>query len=575
MEDDEEAWLDSYRSAPNDFEQDLVEGKAASTSWSKNLNSISYRFTLDRGSMVRFATSFYGVKSLLAGIYDSNGELLYTWAPQDGGTYGFFALPAGTYYFTYLGSVERYFGPVCVSYATTHFSEPENTIYESEPNDGSGDGHTIESDATPIEIGRFFGGSYYNSITGIGDLDYYKFTVPELGRYSMMLATDKRMLFALVDSNGNTLKKGGSEDSAVAESNNDIAGLDFGILDPGTYYLVVTSSDSSAVGSPYYGVIFNSSAPFVQRSGVNRISGATRYDTMSKLSDQGNWAKGGTVILASGANYPDALAASSLAGLYDAPILLTDPNNLSDEAREQLSMIRPSFVYIVGGNYAISPEVESEVDNLLGSGCRISRLAGQTRIGTSVIVAQCNPCASGTVIIATSGNYADALSISPFAFATSSPIILSDASVGLADGVLGLIQRKGFSRAIIVGGESAVPQSVAEQLASIGVSDVTRLSGETRYETSARIADYELASGLGFSMDSVFLATGSNFPDALAAGPLAGRSLSPLLLVDPDASLACSYFSAFRGNVRSATVVGGINAVPDSDMDSIAGVLGI
>lgn len=485
-------------------------------------------------------------------------------------------MPAGTYYFTYLGSVERYSGAVCVAYATFDMGDPENTIYESEPNDGSGDGHTIEGDATPIEIGRFFGGSYYNPITGIGDLDYYKFTVSERGRCSMRLVTGRRMMFALVDSSGNVLNKGESEDSAVAESGT--GGLDFGLLDPGTYYLVVTSSDSSAVGAPYYGAIFNSSAPFEQRDGVNRISGATRYDTMGMLSDQGNWARGGMVVLASGANYPDALAASSLAGLHDAPILLTDPNHLSHEALVQLREIMPSKVYIVGGNYAVSPGVENEMRQLFGgleSDCCILRLAGQTRIETSLEVAESNPGASGTVIIATSGNYADALSISPFAFATGSPVVLSDASVGLADQALDLIQRKGFSKAVIVGGESAVPESVAEQLASVGVNDVTRLSGETRYETSAEIADYELASGLGFSMDSVFLATGSNFPDALAAGPLAGRSLSPLLLVDPDASLACSYLSAFRGNVRSVTVVGGVNAVPDSDMDSIAGVLGI
>ena len=113
------------------------------------------------------------------------------------------------------------------------------------------------------------------------------------------------------------------------------------------------------------------------------------------------------------------------------------------------------------------------------------------------------------------------------------------------------------------------------QLQSAGIRDVTRLSGATRFETSSRIADFELASGLGFTMDGVLLATGMNFPDALSAGPLAGRSRSPLLLVDPGAEYACAYLSGFRGEVSSATVVGGTAAVPEEDRLAIARVLGI
>lgn len=89
------------------------------------------------------------------------------------------------------------------------------------------------------------------------------------------------------------------------------------------------------------------------------------------------------------------------------------------------------------------------------------------------------------------------------------------------------------------------------------------------------IADFELGSGLGFSMDGVLLATGMNFPDALSAGPLAGRSRSPLLLVDPGASYVSFYLSKYKGTVRSTTVVGGTAAVPEGDRLAIARVLGL
>jgi len=61
-----------------------------------------------------------------------------------------------------------------------------------------------------------------------------------------------------------------------------------------------------------------------------RLAGGTRYETAGLLFDQGNWQQGGSIVLASGANYPDALAASALAG--DLPIRMDSlrrPNGAS------------------------------------------------------------------------------------------------------------------------------------------------------------------------------------------------------------------------------------------------------
>ena len=560
-----------------EFEQDMVEGKTVSTRWTSKVNTTNYRIVLDRGGMVRIRTGFLGIDTILCSIRNENGDPIDAWAPSDGMVYGFFALPAGTYYFEYVGSPKAYGGSVYASYSVTRFGEPANTIYEAEDNSGTADGHTIAGDATPVEVGRFFAGSnYYATTDGFGDIDYFKFTVARRGRYSMSLATSARLMFALTDAQGNILNNRDTGSSIVAQSGTEqLAGLDFGTLEPGTYYVRVLSTDRAAVGSPYYGFIFDSSEPESAERGVGRVSGDTRYDTMASLAGRGNWAVGGSVILASGANYPDALAASSLAGGLDAPILLTDPNGLSDAARGRLESLCPSRLFIVGGNAAVSPDVERQVKELLGFGCAVFRVAGQTRYETSLVAAEINPKSSDTVIVATGGNYADALSVSPYAFASGSPVLLCDSASGLAGAAVESIRSGGYSRAVIVGGTAAVPASVEGQLQSAGIRDVTRLSGATRFETSSRIADFELASGLGFSMDGVLLATGMNFPDALSAGPLAGRSRSPLLLVDPGAEYACAYLSGFRGEVGSATVVGGTAAVPEEDRLAIARVLGI
>lgn len=559
------------------FEQDMVEGKTVSTSWSNKVNVTNYRMELKRGGMVRIHTGFWRIDSVLCSIQNENGDIIDTWAPSDGGDYGFFALPAGTYYFQYIGSSKSYGGSVYASYSMAPFDGPPDTIYEVEDNSGAGDGHTIAGDATPIDIGRFFAGSNYYAITGeFGDIDYFKFTVARRGRYSMSLATSARLMFALTDAQGNILNNRDTGSGIVAQSGTEqLAGLDFGTLEPGTYYVRVLSTDRAAVGSPYYGFIFDSSEPESAERGVGRVSGDTRYDTMASLAGRGNWAVGGSVILASGANYPDALAASSLAGGLDAPILLTDPNSLSDAARDRLKSFCPSRVFIVGGNAAVSPTIERQVKELIGSGCSVFRVAGQTRYETSLVAAEINPKSSDTAIVATGSNYADALSVSPYAFASGSPVLLCDKLSGLTAAAVGAIRSGSYSKAVIVGGTAAVPASVERQLRSAGVGNITRLSGATRYETSTKIADFELSSGLGFTMDGVLLATGTNFPDALAAGPLAGRSRSPLLLVDPGASYASGYLSAHKGEVHSALVVGGSAAVPESDRLSISRVLGI
>lgn len=306
-----------------------------------------------------------------------------------------------------------------------------------------------------------------------------------------------------------------------------------------------------------------------------RLAGSTRYETAGLLFDQGDWQQGGTIVLAGGANYPDALAASALAGDLNAPIMLTDPNGLSSETEQRIQSLKPARVYIIGGNAAVSVDVEHRVIQLAGAGASIKRIAGDTRYDTSLKVASSLSSPSDTVIVTTGTNYADALSISPYAFATGSPVVLSSPSSGLSDSALKAIEKAGYKKAVIVGGISAVPASVTSQLKAQGIGNITRLSGDTRYATSAKIAEFELKQNVGFTMDGAYLATGQNFPDALAAGALSGKHLAPLLLVDPGAHEACSFLSKYKGEVLRVTFVGGTSAIGNAEATSITRALGV
>lgn len=314
---------------------------------------------------------------------------------------------------------------------------------------------------------------------------------------------------------------------------------------------------------------------------LRRVAGDTRYQTMSGLVDLGGFATGGTVVVASGANYPDALAAASLAGESNAPILLTDPESLSEETASQINKLKPTKIFIVGGSAAVSQQVESQLRDVAigaGSSCDIKRVSGQTRYDTALQIARELGSSQKQVIIATGADFADALSISPFSYSAKTPIILCDPSTGLSDDELSYLRGVGAQRAIIVGGTSAVSSSVEGQLRGAGVSSTVRLSGATRYSTSVKVAEFSKGGSDGdpMSLDGCVFATGSNFPDALAAGPVAGKNKSLVLLVDGNENYPNDIINkSVVGNVSSAYIAGGESAVGAGTANSLARMMGL
>ena len=297
---------------------------------------------------------------------------------------------------------------------------------------------------------------------------------------------------------------------------------------------------------------------------LRRLAGMTRYDTMEEIVGTGGWKSGGTVIVASGGNYPDALAASGLAGTLDAPIVLTDGKTLSFQAFTRLTDLAPSKIIVAGGRAAVSDSVMDE----LGSLCpNVERVAGATRVDTSLNLYRRGSGWGSTAILATASNFADALSISSYAYATKAPVFLVDSN-GLTNNQQSALSNGRFSRIVVVGGVNAVSEPVAAKAQSITGAQLTRLSGATRYETSERIARWTTGHGLG--MNGVVYATGANFPDALAAGPLAGKAKAATLLVEDAHSPAVSFSAEYRGKVDNAYVVGGVNAVSQATANAIA-----
>ena len=330
---------------------------------------------------------------------------------------------------------------------------------------------------------------------------------------------------------------------------------------------------------------------------VNRLSGNVRYDTMGAIVSEAYpqafpQETGGTVIVASGENFPDALAASGLAGKLNAPVVLTNSYELSARADGQLARLHPTRVVVVGGPSAVSDGVVDQITKRVTAPDEpdIVRISGATRRDTAnEIFAQApklhaknapdQTWTGDTAIIATGENYTDALSISSLAKKQSIPVFLSGQD-GLDASTVKAIKNYGFTKVIIAGGSQAVPQSVIGQLKDAGVTgaNITRIGGATRYQTSLQIAQFQ-REFYGARLNSPVFATGENFPDALAGGVLAAQKNNPIVLVSPDTSVnteSLNWIKSTRGfnpDTDFAYVLGGVDAVSEEVSEEISSIL--
>lgn len=160
------------------------------------------------------------------------------------------------------------------------------------------------------------------------------------------------------------------------------------------------------------------------------------------------------------------------------------------------------------------------------------RIAGTSRYTTAVAISQSIIPPGGTapvVYLVTGTGYADALSAGPAA-ARAGGVMLLTTPTSLPAEVGVELDRINPDRIVIVGGPGvislAVEQAVAAYVAA--PSDVERIYGANRYATSRLI----VADAFGAGVPNLFIATGRNFPDALAAGPAAARLGGAVLLID-------------------------------------------
>ncbi len=275
---------------------------------------------------------------------------------------------------------------------------------------------------------------------------------------------------------------------------------------------------------------------------VIRLSGSDRYQTACEVATEAYplWSGVNECVIACGedAHIVDSLSAAGLAGVLNAPLLLTRKDSIPSRVKGCLGKMSDTLdVYIIGSNAAISDAVMNEIA-AMSTVHEVFRVQGVDRYDTACAVAGRMDALDGdgvphaNVLIAngaSANSFYDALSLSPIAAKSHYPILLVKPTTPLPEATIEyMFTELSGPRVYIAGGTNVVSEGVRTQL---GGAPGDRLSGPNRYATAVAIAAKARSAGWLAGTQPVLAAA---LPDAVAGGVMAARKNSALMLTRKD-----------------------------------------
>ena len=295
-----------------------------------------------------------------------------------------------------------------------------------------------------------------------------------------------------------------------------------------------------------------------------------------------------TAILSREDLFADAFSSGAFQGVNDAPLLLTDSDDLDPRTGMELQRLGMDAITILGGETALHPLV---VQKLEIAGLEVNRVGGPTRVETAVEAAQAtNPGATTALLVRAypdagmpdSQAYADLLAAGPFAAENGWPILMTTSDV-LHGAVADYLAGSAIDNVIVIGGTGAVSQPVEDAVAAMGLG-VARIAGANRFDTAVAIAN---ARGFGSSADAdqIVLAESGSRDDVWAPGfastAYGDTNAAPVLLTDGPTIPAetLEFIAAGLADVPvgplvddllgGADLLGGLDALPVRQLDGV------
>jgi len=293
-----------------------------------------------------------------------------------------------------------------------------------------------------------------------------------------------------------------------------------------------------------------------------RVSGVDRYWTAAAVSRETFAPSAGTVYVATGANFPDALAGAAASG-GAGPILLVTKDSIPAATLTELKRLTAKRIVVLGGPGVISDAVEEELSE--EAYWETTRQAGSDRYSTAAAVsaAHFDPGAA-VAFVATGENYPDALAGGPPAAKLGGPILLTEKDK-LPAATITELNRLKPGRIVVLGGTGVVSAAVEKALQAHTSGEVSRLAGADRYSTAAAVSAAHFDPGAAVA----FVATGLDSPDALAGSAALGGS-GPILLTTTGSIPSATLAELRRLKPKQVVVLGGTSVVSKDVEDALA-----
>lgn len=312
---------------------------------------------------------------------------------------------------------------------------------------------------------------------------------------------------------------------------------------------------------------------------VTRVAGYDRYAVAEQLANRmyPGWAGVDHVLVAAGdpGKEADPLSAAGLAGVYDAPVLLTQGARLPSTTRRALTQAAEACaargttlkVHIVGGPATVPDARWKEIAAIPGVSQVKDRLSGADRYAVTATIAERMVSVAGAdaiegALVMNAENPAafyDALAVSPIAAARTMPMLAVRKDVVPSSVYRTLNVSLAGKPRYLANGTGYVSQTVATQL------NATRLATSSdQYAAAAQIARAAIAHGWLSEKDT---ALASKLPDALTGGVFAGSRGGVMLFTGSSASLVAACDSFVTENamaVDDGWIFGGTASVPAS-----------
>lgn len=295
---------------------------------------------------------------------------------------------------------------------------------------------------------------------------------------------------------------------------------------------------------------------------TTRRSGTDRYASAAALSAATFAPNVPVAYISTGRGFADALAAGAAAARLGGPVLLTEPSRLPAATAAELKRLRPARIIVAGGTSVVSSAVLSALRSYAGT---VTRQSGSDRYATAAAISAATFGTNVPVVyIATGRNFPDALAGGPAAGMLRGPVLLVETNE-IPAATARELKRLAPARIVVAGGSSVIGNAVLNGLKAYS-GTVVRQAGGDRYATAVAIS---VANHRAGSAEVVYIATGTSFPDALAAAPIAARQRGPVLLVAPTSLPSSVANELKRLSPNRVVIVGGSLSVSDRVVQAI------